>query len=189
MLTGEAARHCLTILMGRDSLAGMSPSPAADEPAVHMRQDAARPAPAAAFALIYLIAAPTGLGRRIRHLLVAGLAPMVSGGWFVLLVSLWPYIAGSTKNSLWQLAIGYNGLGRIFGGDGNASGGAVQTSRFGGSPASAGCSATRGEPRSRGSAGRADRNGHASRHDMAGAAHQPCPRHRRTVGGWLVVSA
>jgi hypothetical protein len=53
---------------------------------------------------------------------------VVSGGWFVLLVSLWPassrpYIAGSTNNSLWQLAIGYNGLGRILGGDGNRGGG------------------------------------------------------------------
>ena len=44
----------------------------------------------------------------------------MSAGWYVLLVSLWPadsrpYIGGSTDNSLWQLAIGYNGLSRIFG--------------------------------------------------------------------------
>ncbi|MDT5031180.1 MAG: hypothetical protein QOC94_1351, partial [Actinoplanes sp.] len=67
-----------------------------------------------AFALVYLVAAPTGIGRRIRDLLIAGGALVVSGGWLVLLVSLWPassrpYIAGSTNNSLWQLAIGYNG--------------------------------------------------------------------------------
>ena len=79
------------------------------------------------FALVYLVAAPIGLWRRVRDLLIAGAALVVSGGWFVLLVSLWPassrpYIAGSTNNTLWQLAIGYNGLGRIFGGEGNPGG-------------------------------------------------------------------
>ncbi|MFI5893677.1 glycosyltransferase family 39 protein [Actinoplanes sp. NPDC051513] len=79
------------------------------------------------FALVYLVAAPIGLWRRVRDLLIAGAALVVSGGWFVLLVSLWPassrpYIAGSANNTLWQLAIGYNGLGRIFGGDGNPGG-------------------------------------------------------------------
>jgi 4-amino-4-deoxy-L-arabinose transferase-like glycosyltransferase len=43
-------------------------------------------------------------------------------------VSLWPasdrpYISGSTNDSLLELALGYNGLGRIFGGDGNPGGG------------------------------------------------------------------
>src|SRR4051794_20121529 len=76
------------------------------------------------FALVYLVAAPIDRWRRVRDLLIAGAALVVSGGWFVLLVSLWPaasrpYIAGSTNNTLWQLAIGYNGLGRIFGGEGN----------------------------------------------------------------------
>ncbi|MEU4243711.1 glycosyltransferase family 39 protein [Actinoplanes sp. NPDC026619] len=80
------------------------------------------------FALVYLIAAPTSFWKRLRDLLIGGLALIVSGGWLVLLVSLWPadsrpYIAGSTNNSLWQLAIGYNGLGRIFGGEGNGGGG------------------------------------------------------------------
>src|SRR5690348_5625346 len=81
-----------------------------------------------AFALVYLIAAPTGLGKRIRDLLIAGLALLVSAGWYIALVSLWPassrpYIAGSTNNTLWELALGYNGLGRIFGGSGNGGGG------------------------------------------------------------------
>jgi 4-amino-4-deoxy-L-arabinose transferase-like glycosyltransferase len=95
-----------------------------------------------AFALVYLVAAPTGLGRRIRDLLIAGLALIVSAGWYVALVSLWPassrpFIAGSTNNSLWELAIGYNGLGRIFGGTGNGGGGGGgmggQNTSFGGS--------------------------------------------------------
>jgi 4-amino-4-deoxy-L-arabinose transferase-like glycosyltransferase len=93
-----------------------------------------------AFALVYLVAAPTGLGRRIRDLLIAGVALVVSAGWFVALVSLWPassrpFIAGSTNNSLWELAIGYNGLGRLLGGDGNMTGGGgggSQNTSFGG---------------------------------------------------------
>ena len=90
-----------------------------------------------AFALVYLVCAPTGIGRRIRDLLIAGAAVVVSSGWFVLLVSLWPassrpYIAGSTNNSLWQLAIGYNGLGRILGGAGNGGGGGGGRGGFGG---------------------------------------------------------
>jgi 4-amino-4-deoxy-L-arabinose transferase-like glycosyltransferase len=87
-----------------------------------------------AMALVYLIAAPTGLSRRIRHLLLAGLALVLSAGWYVALVSLWPassrpFIAGSTNNTLWELAIGYNGLGRILGGTGNGGGGSTS---FGG---------------------------------------------------------
>jgi 4-amino-4-deoxy-L-arabinose transferase-like glycosyltransferase len=98
------------------------------------------------FGLAYLLAAPATILKRLRDLLIGGLALVVSGGWFVLLVSLWPassrpYIAGSTNNSLWQLAIGYNGLGRIFGGEGNGGGpggggfgGGGGNSMFGGSP-------------------------------------------------------
>ncbi|HEX4702284.1 MAG TPA: glycosyltransferase family 39 protein [Pseudonocardiaceae bacterium] len=81
-----------------------------------------------AFALVYLLAANTSLGRRIAHLAAAGLAVVVSAGWYVALVALWPagsrpYIGGSTGNSLLELALGYNGLGRIFGGTGNGGGG------------------------------------------------------------------
>ncbi|WIX83259.1 glycosyltransferase family 39 protein [Amycolatopsis carbonis] len=81
-----------------------------------------------AFALAYLIAAPTTLGKRLLHLLAAAAAVVVSAGWFVALVELWPaasrpYIGGSTGDSLLELALGYNGLGRIFGGEGNGGGG------------------------------------------------------------------
>jgi 4-amino-4-deoxy-L-arabinose transferase-like glycosyltransferase len=81
-----------------------------------------------AFALVYLIAAPTGLGKRLLHLLGAAAAVVVSAGWFLALVAFWPassrpYIGGSTGNSLLELALGYNGLGRIFGGEGNRGGG------------------------------------------------------------------
>ncbi|MEV6608168.1 glycosyltransferase family 39 protein [Kutzneria sp. NPDC051319] len=81
-----------------------------------------------AFGLMYLVAAPTTLWRRVVHLGGALLAVIVSAGWYVALVDLWPassrpYIGGSTGNSLLELALGYNGLGRIFGGSGNGGGG------------------------------------------------------------------
>ena len=73
-----------------------------------------------AFVLAYLVAAPTGFWRRIRQLLGAAAAVVVSAGWYVALVELWPagsrpYIGGSQGNSILELALGYNGLGRIFG--------------------------------------------------------------------------
>jgi 4-amino-4-deoxy-L-arabinose transferase-like glycosyltransferase len=73
-----------------------------------------------ALVLAYLVAAPTGFWRRIRQLLAAAAAVVVSAGWYVAVAELWPaasrpYIGGSTGNSVLELALGYNGLGRIFG--------------------------------------------------------------------------
>lgn len=88
-------------------------------------------------ALVVLVAVPGSVWKRLGALL-SGLAAMViSGGWFVALVSIWPadsrpYIGGSTDNSLLQLALGYNGLGRVFGGDGNPTAGADSGSAVGG---------------------------------------------------------
>ena len=81
-----------------------------------------------AFALVYLVAANTSLGRRLWHLVAAGVAVVVSAGWYVALVASWPagsrpFIGGSTNNSLLDLALGYNGIGRILGGSGNRGGG------------------------------------------------------------------
>ncbi|WP_238156815.1 glycosyltransferase family 39 protein [Kribbella sp. VKM Ac-2571] len=92
-----------------------------------------------AFTLVYLIAAPTSFRRRLLQLLGALGALMVSAGWYVALVELWPassrpYIGGSTNNSLLELALGYNGLGRLLGGSGNGGGGGGGTNTgFGGS--------------------------------------------------------
>ncbi|MFF0457488.1 ArnT family glycosyltransferase [Nocardia africana] len=77
---------------------------------------------------VFLVAAPITLRARILKLLGAVVALVISGGWFVVLVSLWPagsrpYIGGSTDNSLLELALGYNGLGRVMGGEGNGGGG------------------------------------------------------------------
>ncbi|KAA0106142.1 glycosyltransferase family 39 protein [Mycolicibacterium sp. P1-5] len=89
-----------------------------------------------AFALVVLVAIPDRVWKRLRDLAVGLLAIVVSAGWYLALVSLWPsdsrpYIGGSTNNSLLQLALGYNGLGRVFGGDGNPGG---SSSSGGGGP-------------------------------------------------------
>ncbi len=77
-----------------------------------------------AFGLVILVAMPGSVWKRLRDLVVGAIAVTVSAGWYVALVSLWPaqsrpYIGGSTDNSLLELALGYNGLGRVLGGDGN----------------------------------------------------------------------
>ncbi|MDY7543322.1 glycosyltransferase family 39 protein [Cryobacterium breve] len=97
-----------------------------------------------AFGLAYLLLANTTVWRRLAHLGIAAGALVVSAGWWVLAVALWPasarpYIGGSTDNTVLDLVFGYNGLGRIFGatagGGGNAGGGgttAAAGSSFGG---------------------------------------------------------
>ncbi|RSN20260.1 glycosyl transferase [Amycolatopsis sp. WAC 04169] len=90
-----------------------------------------------AFGLAYLIAAPASLGKRLLHLFGAVVAVVVSAGWFIALVDLWPtgsrpYIGGSDGDSLLELALGYNGLGRIFG-----MGGGVMVGGPGGTVSSA----------------------------------------------------
>ncbi|WP_019810496.1 ArnT family glycosyltransferase [Saccharomonospora halophila] len=94
-----------------------------------------------AFALMYLVAAPVSLPKRLLRLLGAGVSVIVSAGWFVALVDLWPsasrpYIGGSENNTELELALGYNGLGRILGrgGGGAPGGGGGMGSAFGGEP-------------------------------------------------------
>jgi 4-amino-4-deoxy-L-arabinose transferase-like glycosyltransferase len=75
---------------------------------------------APALAAAYLIAAPTTLWARLRHVGVAAVAFVVSAGWFVVLTLLWPassrpYIAGSTDNNFMNLVLGYNGFARVLG--------------------------------------------------------------------------
>ncbi|MFI1917568.1 glycosyltransferase family 39 protein [Nocardia sp. NPDC020380] len=78
--------------------------------------------------LAFLIAGAGGIAARISKLATACAAIIVSAGWYLLLVELWPadsrpYIGGSTTNSLWQLAVGYNGMSRLLGGHGGPGGG------------------------------------------------------------------
>ncbi|MFE5394903.1 ArnT family glycosyltransferase [Streptomyces sp. NPDC056568] len=76
----------------------------------------------------YLYATDLGWAKRIRNLLLAAVALAVSSLWWAAAVSLVPaserpYIGGSTDGTAWDLIMGYNGLGRILGGDGNMGGG------------------------------------------------------------------
>ncbi|HWE70089.1 MAG TPA: glycosyltransferase family 39 protein, partial [Acidimicrobiales bacterium] len=87
--------------------------------------------------LVYLLFAPTPLGRRIRQLLLAAVALVVSAGWWVVAVELTPassrpYIGGSQNNNLFNLIFGYNGFGRLSGNETGSVGGAGATgSRWG----------------------------------------------------------
>ncbi|MDL9935384.1 glycosyltransferase family 39 protein [Gordonia sp. ABSL1-1] len=81
-----------------------------------------------AFGLAYLLCANNGWGRRIVALLGAAAALVVSAGWFVVVTMLVPgssrpYIGGSADNSFMDLVWGYNGVGRISGGEGGPGGG------------------------------------------------------------------
>jgi 4-amino-4-deoxy-L-arabinose transferase-like glycosyltransferase len=73
-----------------------------------------------AFGAAYLLAAHAPLWTRMRRLVGAGVAVVVSCGWYLLLVEVWPasarpYIGGSQHDSIIELALGYNGLGRLTG--------------------------------------------------------------------------
>lgn len=69
-------------------------------------------------ALAYLVAGPPRLGRRLAQLCAAGVAVVVSAGWWVLVAQLWPassrpYFGGSQNNSILDLTVGYNGIQRL----------------------------------------------------------------------------
>ncbi|MFC7998038.1 ArnT family glycosyltransferase [Streptomyces rochei] len=78
--------------------------------------------------VVYLYATDLGWAKRIRNLVLAAVVLAVASFWWAAAVSLVPaserpYIGGSTDGTAWDLIMGYNGLGRIFGGDGNMGGG------------------------------------------------------------------
>ncbi|MGW7170542.1 ArnT family glycosyltransferase [Streptomyces sp. NPDC054884] len=73
-----------------------------------------------AFFLVYLWAANASLGKRLCNLAAGTVALIVSSAWWMVVVDLIPvssrpYIGGSTDNTVWDLVIGYNGFGRVFG--------------------------------------------------------------------------
>src|ERR1022692_885297 len=82
-----------------------------------------------AFGLVYLVAAPGSLRRRIAQLAIAAGAMVVASGWWVAIVQLTPaadrpYIGGSQNNSILNLIFGYNGFGRLTGNETGSVGGA-----------------------------------------------------------------
>ncbi|MFI9170471.1 ArnT family glycosyltransferase [Streptomyces lincolnensis] len=79
-------------------------------------------------AIVYAVCAPVPVRRRLGQLAAATLALVVSGGWWVAIVELWPassrpYIGGSQNNSFLELTFGYNGLGRLNGEETGSVGG------------------------------------------------------------------
>ncbi|MDN3935590.1 glycosyltransferase family 39 protein [Arthrobacter sp. YD4] len=80
------------------------------------------------FAAAYLLAGRAGPGRRLLHLLATGAAMVVAAGWWLAAVELTPaadrpYIGGSQGNSILELTLGYNGLGRLSGDETGSVGG------------------------------------------------------------------
>lgn len=78
--------------------------------------------------IAFLIAGGATVGRRVGALAVGVVSMVFAAGWYIALVGLWPadarpYIAGSTDNSLLQLAFGYNGIQRITGNNQPGGGG------------------------------------------------------------------
>ncbi|MFN8620803.1 MAG: glycosyltransferase family 39 protein [Chloroflexota bacterium] len=90
------------------------------------------------FALVWLVCAGASLPRRIAGLVVAFVTVLVTSGWWVAIVELTPasarpYIGGSDTNSVVELIFGYNGFGRLLGGEG-PGGGPGGGIGFGGTP-------------------------------------------------------
>ncbi|HEY2877116.1 glycosyltransferase family 39 protein [Nocardioides sp.] len=87
-----------------------------------------------ALILVYAVFAGVAWRRRILHLLAAFAGMLVATGWWIAIVMVWPaasrpYIGGSQHNSILELTLGYNGLGRL---DGSETG-SVGGGGFGGS--------------------------------------------------------
>ncbi|SDY49888.1 4-amino-4-deoxy-L-arabinose transferase [Modestobacter sp. DSM 44400] len=85
-----------------------------------------------AFVAVALVAGAGTIGRRLARVLGAAAAMVAAAGWWVLLVQLTPaadrpWIGGSQHNSVVELALGYNGLGRVTGQEGG--GGAADVAR------------------------------------------------------------
>jgi len=64
--------------------------------------------------------------RRVQRVVAAAAAMIASAGWWIALVELWPsgsrpYIGGSNHNSILELALGYNGIGRLTGSSNNGA--------------------------------------------------------------------
>ncbi|MDX6241489.1 MAG: hypothetical protein QOG10_6313 [Kribbellaceae bacterium] len=90
-----------------------------------------------AFGLAYLIAGKPALGKRIVHSLLAFGTMVLGAGWWVAIVELVPasarpWIGGSSTNSILELTLGYNGLGRLTGNEAGSVGGGIGNRSWGG---------------------------------------------------------
>src|SRR5947199_2552969 len=110
-----------------------------------------------AYGLLYLLAAPHRLRKRIGHLALAGvLLLVVSLSWVVAVdltpASQRPYVGSTQDNSELSLALGYNGIQRLLGSFGGFGGGSSRT----------GTSSTPGTPPNFGNGGPAGLRGNGS---------------------------
>ncbi|MDN3027536.1 glycosyltransferase family 39 protein [Streptomyces sp. S.PB5] len=89
-----------------------------------------------AFFAAYLAGSKAHWRRQVLDLAGAAVVLLASSLWWVAACGLWPgkkpYVGGSTDGTALDLILGYNGLGRVFGGDGNGTGGAAATGGAGG---------------------------------------------------------
>jgi 4-amino-4-deoxy-L-arabinose transferase-like glycosyltransferase len=81
-----------------------------------------------AFVAVALAAGAGSLGRRVARTVAAGAAMVIGAGWWVLATELVPaedrpWIGGTQHNSVLELALGYNGLGRLTGHEAGGGGG------------------------------------------------------------------
>src|SRR5205085_2552412 len=110
-----------------------------------------------AYGLLYLLAAPHRLRKRIGHLALAGVLLLaVSLSWVVAVdltpASQRPYVGSTQDNSELSLALGYNGIQRLLGSFGGFGGGSSRT----------GTSSTPGTPPNFGNGGPAGLRGNGS---------------------------
>jgi len=80
------------------------------------------------FGIAYLWAGPARLRRRLWQLLAALGGVIAGAGWWIAIAELVPaadrpYFGGSTNNNILELALGYNGLGRLDGSETGSVGG------------------------------------------------------------------
>jgi 4-amino-4-deoxy-L-arabinose transferase-like glycosyltransferase len=81
-----------------------------------------------AYGLLYLLAAPRSIWKRVAHLAIAGaLLLVISLSWVVVVdlvpESQRPYVGSTQDNSELSLAFGYNGIQRLLGQSGGGAGG------------------------------------------------------------------
>src|SRR4051812_15479509 len=90
-----------------------------------------------AFGLAYLIAGKPALGKRVVHSVIALGAMVLGAGWWIAIVELVPasarpWVGGSSTNSILELTLGYNGLGRLTGNETGSVGGGIGNRAWGG---------------------------------------------------------
>src|SRR5260221_6844940 len=137
-----------------------------------------------AYGLLYLLAAPRSIWKRVGHLALAALVLLVVSFSWITAVDLTPasqrpYVDSTQDNSELSLALGYNGiqrlLGCIFGGRGGFRGGpspntSTNATNSSGNTSSNGTSSTAGTPPTNGSGGSTNfgRNGAGRQQPGAG---------------------